>query len=561
MSHRVIQVSIGVAAALLFAIPSARASKDWRQKFDQGLKNPDSNVRTETVKDVEPDDKGGVKALLYVLSIKEGNTVDWHVRSAAIQRLSETTDEKALEELRKALQSKDPLVREGVALAMGRIAKPEWEEELAKLIEDKDAAIRRAGIRALKQYRAMKSIDPLLARWEKAAKAHDFREEFLIWDALKTIAEMEKECDYKAWADWWKESAGTYKRPSDMSEEERKAAAEAADKAATEARRKEEYTTTLREMPVTLTVAGQGEIPLLVIPDDSWKPTYLQPYLQGLEDVCRIFIVELPSITKLDQSKLKREQNMVYYPYDQLCDAFDEIRKQYVKSEKFAIMAHGFSTLVAARYLSKYGDNVSHAIFVGCFPGDENYGNLLDGLTRKATGLLKDPELKKAVDFHWVYDTKKKTKQYQPKTDAELEALERKFFSLQFANWQDPEIEEIWLRCRKASNMSIKANDAEQSLSPPFDIMREKKPNCPVLVISGAKSLWFGPKDGDRVAKNYPNGQHLIMKESAMMPWFEEPGAFQDALRAFFEKNPLKKTGAGERGKEKGKETTERGKS
>ncbi len=542
MRRRSVLVSLVAAAAALAAIPPAHASKDWRQKFDQGIKNPDSNVRWETVKDVEPNDKGGVRALLLVLSMKEQNTVDWHIRTAAIERLAATTDEKALAELEKGLKARDPLVREGVILALAKMGNPKYAGEIAKFLEDKDEGVRRAAIRALGAFRQMESIDPLLARWEKAAAEQDFREEFLIHEALEKITEIKKDRKYKEWADWWQANAGTFKRRSDMSAEEREAAEKEEEKAVTEARRKEEYTTTLRDMPVTFSVQGQGEIPLLIIPEDSWRPSYLEPYIECLQDICRIYIVELPSITKLDKSKLKREQSMYYYPYEQLCEAFEEIRKQYAK-DKFAILSHGFSTLVAAEYLSKYGENVSHAIFVGCFPGDQAYGNLLDKLTARAVQ-WKDPELKNAVNFHWVYDTKLKRKAYQPKTDQELEALERRFFSLMFANPLDPEIEEIWLRCRKPSNMSLKANEAEQCLSPDFDIMRAKKPNCPVLVISGAKSMWFGPNDGDRVAKNYPVSEHVVLKESAMMPWFEEPGAFQKAIRDFFAKHPYKKAPA-----------------
>lgn len=544
--------------ALAFLPAAAFAGKDWKQTFEQGLKSGDSNVRHAAVAGVEPDDKGGVKALLHVVSLREMNTVDWHIRAAAIARLAAATDEKAIAEIAKALAAKDPLVREAAALALGRMKHGPSLDGVTKLLDDKDAGVRRAAVRALADYRSMKSVDALIARWEKLAGAKggaDYREERLIADALEAITELRKPRWLEEWKGWWAENKAGFKRASDMTAEERKAAEEAAKKAETELRRKEEFSTTLRDMPVTFTVEGQGTIPLLVIHDDSWNPNYLDPYLAAIDDICRIFYVSLPPLSKLDQSKLKKDMNggMVYYPYEQLCEAFEEIRKQYAK-DRFAILAHGFSTTVAARYLSKYGENVSHAILVGCFPGDDAYGNMLDRLSAKATGHLKDRELDNAVKFHFINDTKTKKKFYEPKTNEELEALERKFFSIMFANPQDPEIEEIWLRCRKPGSMDLKVNFDEMCLSPPFDIMREKKPTCPVLVISGAKSIWFGVADGDRVAKNYPSSQHVVLKESAMMPWFDEPAAFEDAVRKFFAKHPYEKPGE----TKKGEKATER---
>lgn len=532
-------------AAICLAMPAANAGKDWKQKFDAGMKSTDSNVRLETVKEVEPNDKAGVKALLSLLAGRDLAWMDWHIRAAAIARLADTTDEKNLGEIVKQLQAKDPTLREAATIALGKMKNEKAQDAITRLLDDKDAAVRRAAIRAVKEYRSTKSVDSLLDRWERAEKAHDARETNLCADAVESITELKKPRLVKEWKEWWSNAQGTFKRRSDMSDEER-AKADEAKKTEEELRKKEEFTTTLRDMPVTFSVEGQGEIPLLVIHDDSWKPTYFEPYLSSLTDICRIFYVTLPGISKLDKSKLKKDMNggMVYYPYDQLSDAFEEIRKQYAK-DKFAVLAHGFSTMVAERYMSKHGENVSHAILAGCFPGDDAYGNMLDKLSAKATGQFKDVELRHAVDFHFVNDTKTKKKLYTPKTDSELEALERKFFSIQFANPQDPEIEEIWDRCKRPANLSMAANTAEECLSPPFDIAREKKPNCPVLVISGAKSIWFGPSDGDRVAKNYPNSQHVVLKETAMMPWFDEPGAFQDAVRKFFEKNPYKKAKAG----------------
>lgn len=548
------------AAVLLVAMPVALAGSDWKTKLTQGFASEDSNVRIDAVRSVEPNDKGGVKALLGVLAIRELNRVDAHVRAVAIERLGAATDDKAIDEIAKTLVAKDPAHREAAALALGLIKAHQHRDALAKLLEDKDASVRRAAIRALAGYGDLDLVDRLLGRWEKIDKdkarpgspageagrgGYDFREVLAIVDGLGKLTEAKLGYNLAGWQEFWTKNKDGYKRPSQMTEDEKKAAIEAKKYAETEEAKKENVTTTVRNIPLSYTTSGRG-IPLLVIHDDSWNSSYLEPYLSSLEDICKIYLISLPSITKLEIKK-RNIGGFPYWPYDELCDAFDEIRKQY-KHEKFAIMAHGFSTMIAMRYLSKYPENVSHAILVGAFPGDDSYGNMLDKLSAKATGQLKDKELDRAVKFHFVNDEKTFKRFYDPKSNEELEALDRKFFTIMFANPQDPEIAEIWKRCRRPSSMDMKEMTKEQCQSPPFEVTREKRPNVPVLVISGAKSFWFGPADGDRVAKNYPISQHVVLPNSGMMPWFEESQGFSDAVHAFFAKYGPKKE---KEGKEK----------
>ena len=543
---RAAATALAVSTLWLLA-PSASADKGWQQTFVQNVMDQSSDTRWKAIESVEPNDKGAVHALFAILKQRDMAKMDWYLRTAGIDKLSQVTDEKNKAEILRALNPKerdstynDPLSREAAILALAKMHDDKAEEKIASYIDDKDGNVRRAVLHAMAEFKNIKRMNPVLARWGKATKAMDFREDYLCWQACQAMCEIEKARNFEDWKSWWTTNGPTYKKPSEMTDDEREAAQKKAAQDATEQRKKEDVTTSLRDMPITFTVSGQGEIPLLVIPDDSWNPHYMEPFLSQLEDICRIFIVELPAVTKLDKSKLKMDINIPYYPYEQLCDAFEEIRKQYAK-DRFAVLAHGFSTMIAERYLTKYGENCSHAILVGCFPGDDAYGNMLDKLQAKANNAWKDKELSHAIGYLWITDSKTLKKFYQPKTDEEHVALERKFFSVQFANPQDPEIDEIWERCKKATNLSLKAADAEQSESPPWDITHEKKQTLPVLVISGGKSEWFKEVDGARVAANYPNAKHVVLKDAAMMPWFDDPVGFQSAVREFFTKNPYKK--------------------
>ncbi len=546
-------------AGLLLAIPATTLADDkkedkrkkaqWTQALLQGIDSQDSDVRRDAVAGVDPDDKDGVKAILNILKLKELRQIDWYIRTAAIEVLCRANDEKAVAELGKGLEAKDPAQREGAALACGKVGDPAHLPGLLKLLEDKEASVRRAAARGLAGYSELEVVDALLARWAKDKAPAQYRDQLAYHGTLVHFTE-EKGLgrDVAAWQAFWdKAKAEGWKFPAKMSPDEKAALAEAKKKKAEEAEaaEKKEITTEVRGVEYKFTEVGYGSIPLIVIPDDSWKPDYFEPYLSILGDACKIYYVELPSINKFDRTKLKKNIEMVYYPVDELCDAFEELRKK-AKHEKFAVLAHGFSTLIAQRYLSKYAENVSHVILIGAMPGDDAYGNMLDKLRSKATS-QKDKELERLVDSLFITDTKTRKTLYTPKTDKEYEALARKYFSIMFANPQDPEIAEIWARSAKAASLTLKAKKDEECLMPPFDTARERKPNVPMLVIMGERSIWTSVTDGERVQKNYPVSQLVVLKESAMMPWFEEPGRFSDEVKKFLKAHTPKGSGDGKK--------------
>jgi proline iminopeptidase len=391
-------------------------------------------------------------------------------------------------------------------------------------------------------------VPKIIALWE--AEGLDHRTALACRDALKEITEVDHGRGLGAWKAFWEAEGKGYVKPSARpsgGSGEGEGSGEGTGTAGTAPKEaepeKKRITTVTREMPLNFTTTGRGgaassTIPLLVIHDDTWSPEYFDPYLQCLDDIYTIYYVELPKISALVElykdkpDKIKKNiGGFPFYPYEALCDAFDEARKEQGHT-KFAILAHGFSTIVAQRYLTKYADNVTHVIFAGALPGDDAYGNALEKLQGKAAG-WKEKEIVRAVDYHYITDEKTFKRFYDPKDDNELAALERKWFTIMFANPQDSEIGRIWERSRTAANTSLKAAEREQCQSPPFDISREKKPPVPLLVISGKKSVWFGEADGERVAKNYPRGRHVVLAEAANMPWFDDPKGFQKAVRDF----------------------------
>ncbi|MHC4829718.1 MAG: hypothetical protein ACYTFT_05095 [Planctomycetota bacterium] len=547
-------------AALLLA-GSVALAQSWQRDFLQGMKSQHSNERREAVEAIEPDEKGGDKAILAVLSNKKVSEVDWYQRQAAIDKLRYLEEnQKALKNFEKYVKklvkkTKEPELFRSLILGLSEQGDPRFHPYWPQVFEPKarhPLFVKRAAVTAMGRTENLEYVEPIIKAFEEADAAMQYRLVLACEAALVELTEQKLGRKSANWREFWDKRGEGYVRPSEREDEEDDDGTVKKDGEDDEADgpKREKITTVTREMPLNFTTTGSdGAMALLVIHDDNWGPSYFEPYLDCLSDVFKIYYVELPKISELVEhykdkpGKIKKNiGGYPFYPYDALCDAFDMARKEQ-GHEKFALMAHGFSTMVAQRYLSKYSENVSHAIFVGTFPGDDAYGNMLDRLSAKGSA-TKDKEIVNGVNFHFITDEKTFTRFYDPKDNTELEALERKWFSIMFADRQDPEIGEIWDRSKSPMSLSLELNKKEQSQSPPFDISRENKPRVPVLVISGKKSMWFGEQEGNRVARNYPVSQHLVLPEVANMPWFDDPAGFQKGVRDFLKMHPLPKVPA-----------------
>jgi len=534
-----------LAGALVLGVSlgGGRATgQEWAREYQRGIHSESSDQRRAAIEAIDPASRVAYKLVLASVGNKKASQVDWYQREAVIEKLGEIEDKRSLKKLDKLLKrltkrSRDPLSTWTLLAGASRTEDPRFEPYFVKCFQEKarhPISVRRVAVAALGRTEKTKYVPDILKVWEGAPL--DYRTALTCREALQAITEVDHGLEVARWKAFWEAKGKGYVRPSDRPDD-------AGSGDDTEARPEEpeakRITTVTREMSLEFTTTGRdGAMPLLVIHDDTWRPTYFEPYLRCLGDLYKIYYVTLPAITELVRQnkdhpeRIKRNiGGFPYYPYDALCDAFDEARKK-LGFKKFAILAHGFSTMIAERYLSKYGQNVDHVILVGAFPSDDAYGNVLSKLRAKSAG-SHEKELVHAVDYHYITDEKTFTRFYDPADDRELEALERKWFTMMFADPQDPEIGALWEKAKGPINVSLKVAEKEQSQSPPFDVMREKRPPVPVLVISGKKAIWFGESDGERVAKNYPKGRHVVLPNAANMPWFDDPVGFQRAVRDF----------------------------
>lgn len=540
-----------VAWLAVATIAAAQTSPaQWTRTF-QGEHSSDARRRMLLEVPTEKSPKA-VALLLNVLADPSPARLDWWVRDGGIEALSRVPadERKALKLIDKVLErpkAETARLRADLITALGRSGDAAHVQRIvAALEEDPSAAVRRAAAFALRRVRAPEGAEALFTRLEKSwggeppkvkrgVEADGYRELVSYTRALADLAPVDHGRDVKAWLEWWRTAQDGFKLREDFTEADREELAKKAAEDATRTRTR----TKANGVTIQHSSEGRGKIKLLVIHDSEWKGDYFRPWLDPLHDLVEVTYVRLPELADFDQTEIKLEKSpggLPYMPVDALADAFDAIRKEK-GAERFALLAHGFSTLVAARYVSRHPESVSHLVFVGGLTGDDAYGVILDEIERHGNNVWQDKETTNMVMNHYVDDEKTGRMIYEPKDEAEAIALQRKAFDLYWADPADPFVGEMFELCRTPVELDLEERREDIILSPEFEISREKKPAIPVLVMVGEKTLWSTVHDNERLAKNYPKGKLVRFANSGMFPFIEEPEKFQAELRKLLEQD------------------------
>ena len=509
--------------ALLLLPASARLAwgQSWEKQFKQNMASPDSSVRYEAVRQLDPNDSEQLKQIVKVLKINNPKVTDWHIRHGAVQALTKASDGDALETLRKELSKGKPFVREAIVASFGMRKDPQFFDDIDAALGDKYEAVRRAAIQAMSGLKKKEAIESLLAHWPNEDMVSDFRQWSLVKQALETMTGKYLGGDVRDWNNWWAANKDKFSFDEEWEDEEKRKADE---KAAEEAGHKaKEVKTVARNVPLNFKVRGIGA-PLLVIPLRGYHEDYFQPYLQTIEDICKVHYVRLPKPN--DFEGLERGPGGTpYYPVDKLVDAFEEARKQF-NYKRFAILTHGITSTVAQRYATKYPQSVSHMLFVGAYSGSDAYSKIIS--TMEAKGKERgDLELEHLAQALTTIDQEGNHK-YEPKDADEATALfGRKSWSLFFFNPHD-------LAVHLLHTQHELKDGGGRVFFPKFDTFKEAKAPAGVLIMNGKHSLWTSVSDAEKIDKHYPNSRMVIFEKSTMMPFVEENEKFSKVVHQFF---------------------------
>jgi pimeloyl-ACP methyl ester carboxylesterase len=278
-----------------------------------------------------------------------------------------------------------------------------------------------------------------------------------------------------------------------------------------------------------------------VLPDYGFEKEYLETYLRNLETTSKIIYMNLPGASDFKDPVLTPDAGMPSptYPLSRLVKTFETLREELVAEGKLekgrvAILAHGISGWIAMRYASEYPQSVKCLILVSTYSSGAAFGKGLETVEKNGSTGGDIEEEHWAQSCMWTGAAFK----YQATNEQEMRALQRRSFTLYFANPRGYEIEDLYWPLVKKSAAGMgeaevpKINRLMGSVMIPmdFNVGKEKKTGVPALVLVGANSRMTSIDDSKEIAKFY-GGALEVFKESSQMPFIEENKHFVSIVR------------------------------
>ncbi|MBL4850335.1 MAG: alpha/beta hydrolase [Planctomycetes bacterium] len=384
------------------------------------------------------------------------------------------------------------------------------------LIKHKSWRVRRAAAIALKGVLVPGSIPALITAWER-------EKDFRVWiHCLESLERLSGEADLSRaedWRSWWEAKQASFNfgaRPKKTSGER--------------------IRTQARGTNLELKTRGRG-LPLLVLPEYGYEQLYLETYLRDLEQTNQLLYLRLPGATDFSDPKLSPAPGLPdpYYPIERLVESLEALHAQLVADKKivdrpFAILAHGMTCWIAMQYAAKHPRRVRKMILIAPYSGGAAWEAGRDRVEARGRE-SKDQEMVHFAQSQ-LYGG------YEAKSDEESTAIERKEFSLYFADQRDLEVGRLF------GPIVTKSEDGEEYESrqiarplgtvviPEFKLSALKRVRVPGLICHGDYSVRASLADAAIVAKHF-GGKLLRFKKSSRMPFYEEHALFVKAARKF----------------------------
>jgi pimeloyl-ACP methyl ester carboxylesterase len=519
---------LALALVGLPAAASAMDAKEFKKKFTS---TQNSWERRDLVRQLDPTQKKSMDLLLkFVLK-----TQDWYMREAAVDVLSKVYDEGVITDLEK-MKDRDPVLAEGIALAFGRSKNLERVPYLTDMLGSKKWTVRRASAIAMRTMKAKEAVDALIDTWLEEDK-------FLVWvhilESLETLTRQKNLPGPQDWKDWWSVARDNFdfNAEDELSEDEKSG---------------DVIKTRVRGTNLSMRSRGQG-LPLLVLPDYSYEKDYLETYLRNLEDTNQIIYMDLPGVNDFTEPPLQNAPGLPqpHYPLERIVDAFEEMQKNFIKEgiikDKFAILAHGISCWIAMTFADRHPKAVRRMILIAAHSGQKAAGEGIEALERRGQE-LGDLELEHYAQSR-LYDQQSGGYRYQAQQGEESSALQRKSFTVRFADVRDLEIGRIYgpVVEKVVGNGRYRGPKMFRPMGgcfiPPFSLFKLNRVPIPTLIMHGQHSIETSLDDSKAIAKHYGKNARVIpFKRSGQMPFIEENEKFVEGIRRFLGgKKPKKK--------------------
>ncbi len=425
---------------------------------------------------------------------------NWWIRATAADRLARIQVPELRAKLLECAKHKDKMVREGIIGALGMIKHRLDPPVILEALSDKDWEVRRMACFAAGQQRIKEAVPKMISMIReidmngKVIQEGELnpRVHSVLLFNLEEIVGQYYHTDVIQWKMYWEANKEKTLEPP---------------------KRFDVGTFGGVKLDFNDTFARRGSGPLvIVLPEVHFSTLYYMPYFNQWLFVKWLFI-NLPPIRSFPGLQFDSD-NDPFYPVDILVDAFEDMRKKR-NVEKLAILAHGFSTWIAAKYAQKYPDRVLGLILLNPYASNDTYGKRLDELVRS-----DDPD-----DEFWA---KVNRKEIRPASPLESERFDYTDCSVRVRDQIDLEVaflRNFW-------------RDPQGTLAvPEFDIRGENVSRVPVLMFFENESNRLQTADDiNRMKRFYVDNITATCKKSARMPFMEEPDFFEKALRSFVDK-------------------------
>jgi pimeloyl-ACP methyl ester carboxylesterase len=564
----------------------ARAAEEWEDVLQVSLAAEHSQTRHDGLVQVDTRSAKGLKAVWNVLSSTDPHRVDWFVRQGAYEALAQAEGGETEKEIERVLKgSGQPLAKEAIVyavifkireavvkdlgenddrkiqevkyhlrkkrgldyfgLVMPTIQRLDPEKRylgwIHKAFADKHPRVRLAALTGLASYPHRDNIPLLLeslGELEKK-KAKSYREWVLTRHALETLTGMYFRENVEDWRRWWdtvKDTFSIEKRIEEKKEEEESPG----------------KTVVVRrdglEITVHMKIAGQG-YPLLVLPQHGKEADYFRPYFHGIEELCKVYYVRMPSLDDFKGLARDATSNMVEYPTKILSGALADLMTES-GPERFALCAHGWQpSHLAMLFTQAYPARVTHLILMNPWSAESYFSKASEALRRHGLA-VKNMELVKGADSMILVGEKPK---YVGADDAEAEGMGRALYNAGFADPTEPEAGSLrfFHDLPGGATTLLKGNWEAKGILGGL--------STPALIFHGERSAWTPASEPAQVSKALKGARLVPMKGSAEYPFIEETYVFTKRFEEFllpavkeWEKDKAKE-------KEKGKEN-EKGK-
>jgi pimeloyl-ACP methyl ester carboxylesterase len=489
-----------MAAGTLFAGVSDAAWKEAQQRYKDDFKKRSIKYKQRAIESLPTNDERTIDFIIKKEKLL--NHKDWFVREQACILLSKIKVAELRKKLHSFAKDRDWRVREGVIAALGMSRDRLDPPVIVEALKDKDWHVRRMACFAAGQQRVREAVEPMIAmihdidpvsgvvrqEGEQNPRVHGV----LLFN-LQEITGKYFGSDVQQWKLYWERNK---------------------DKTLPPVKRFDVGTFGDIKLKFNETFARLGSGPLVIaLPMTHRTTVYYFPYFNQWNFVQWIFI-DLPPINSFPDVQINEHGDPIY-PVDILVDAFEDMRKKR-NVERTAILAHGFTTWIAAKYAQKYPDRVSGLILLNPYASNETYGKRID--EAKRTGDPDDELWAKVSSYEIKIGSRQEGEQYgyfvastmvKDQADLELAMLRR--------IWRDP----------AGTSIAI----------PEFDIRGEETSRTPVLMFFAPKTNKLtGYDDINRLKRFYPNNIVVKLRKSTRLPFVEEPEKFEEALRIFVDK-------------------------